>query len=300
MVPETRLVDAETFARLVGASDDAQLQRAFAPGSLSPHDAHLALLAAGRLRGAAAIRHLAFDSEIFGAKVARIVSATTTDGADLEALYQSAAAWARDTGHRQLVRSVDATRLPEAWALERTGFRLVDISVTLRHDLEPERLPAVEDDLTVRDATPEDVDILLLECATIFRNSYFYQDPFYTQAGADELHRRWLINCHRGGLADTILVGTVADRPVGFITCAVDRTSRTGHMALVGVHAEHRGRGIARKILAVALQWFRARATKVHVRTQAANRAVKIYERAGFYVHHADLTFTQWTTSPKR
>jgi ribosomal protein S18 acetylase RimI-like enzyme len=211
-------------------------------------------------------------------------------GDDLATLHREALAWARERGFRHLVCQLEASEIPAARALESAGYRLTDVVATFA------RAPAAfaASPLLVRAASDAEVELVADRCKAIFRAARFYTDPFYPPERADELHRRWILNCHRGGLADAFLVAVADGEVAGFSTCRLARPQLVGHMILLGVLPEFRRRGVGEALVGGTLRWFAERgAVEVRLRTQAVNQsAVNLYQRNGFRLARTELNFS--------
>lgn len=236
--------------------------------------------------GAARFDHLAFDSEIFQSKVARLSLLTASTEPQYAALLGAVLESASRQGFRHLTRRLDARGLQEVRSLERAGFYIVDVGVLFSlAKLEPQR------QVGARPVEPHEVEALVEHCGAVFGNSRFDNDAFFSKAGAVELHRRWIRNCC-SGRSDVVLI-PAADGPVGFITCAVPPGSDTGNIELLGVNERYRGRGLGKLLLSGALAWFSGRCAKVEVRTQLVNRgATAAYEAAGFTIAQGELIYS--------
>jgi GNAT superfamily N-acetyltransferase len=232
-----------------------------------------------------------FDSDALGVRIGRIVHASAPSVECFERLFAEVTRRAQYTGYEQVLRRTALSNLPEIWALEHSGFALMDVGVTFALRLTgPFDAPTYEG-LGIRRSTDEDiariVDVMVREPW----GSRYESDPAYDAARVRELRSRWLWNSHRGR-ADCVLVGEIEGRPAGYVTCRVDRDSNDGEIELVGTLAEFRGRHVASRVIAHALSWFSTRTRLVTVRTQATNvAAARLYEGAGFTLHSSDLTF---------
>ena len=126
---------------------------------------------------------------------------------------------------------------------------------------------------------------MVKKAGKIFTIDRFHSDPSLPREKSDQLYSEWVANSFRG-LADIVIVARNGDEPVGFITCKVGRVAsdfKYGVFDLVGVEPSEAGRGVGSALVHSALEWFATRVPSVYVGTQAANnRAVKLYERAGF------------------
>ncbi|MFO0612724.1 MAG: GNAT family N-acetyltransferase [Polyangiaceae bacterium] len=237
------------------------------------------------LGGSIAFEPVPFDTELFGFEVARVADCSAPTPEALVALHAAAVEKAAAAGYKHISRRVGATDYAEIVALERAGYMLLDVGVIFDHDLK-----GIEKGKWngARAATEKDVERVVAECAGIFRGSRYYHDPAFNDAGADELHRRWIWNCFKGR-ADVILV---LDDPTAFVTCAVDKKTGHGNIALFGVSPNGQGKGSGQRLLGASLSWFAEHATKVDVKTQATNyAAARMYEKGGFRLCKGELTY---------
>lgn len=251
----------------------------------------LGLLLEGGEPGALAFGPEPFDSAVFGLRIGRIVSASAQSAAAYRTLFAEVAARARTDGYDQILCRTGLDHLAEVWALERSGFELMDVGVTFARSLTGGFEAPAYEDLLVRPSTDDDIDRIVTAMVREPWGSRYESDPAYDPARVRELRSRWLWNSQRGR-ADVILVGVLDGQPAGYVTCRLDAGSGHGEIELVGTLPAFRGRRVASRVLAHALAWFSARATVVTVRTQATNiAAANLYESSGFTLRASDLTF---------
>jgi ribosomal protein S18 acetylase RimI-like enzyme len=176
-------------------------------------------------------------------------------------------------------------------------LRLMDLPVDMKHRLRdlPARAPLAPD-RSVRLGTPADVSAMRAMTRGAFNLTRFGVDPFFTQTQIDDFYATWATNLFTG-LADAVLVAEVDGQLAGFVA-AKRLASGQGRIPLVATASAFQRRGVARDLLAHTLGWFvDAGCTAAFVKTQATNYpAVALYERAGFTLDHAELTFTITTT----
>jgi GNAT superfamily N-acetyltransferase len=276
---------AEALAR-AEQSQAPQLLQALAEAAHSPSSSCVLLYDDAVLSGVAQVDHLVFDSEIFGGKVGRLSAAKASSAALYAPLLRRAVDLAQQGGLQHLTRRINARDIAEARALEGVGFRLVDTGVLFSRAVTAGAAPQ-----GVRPVGGNEIETLIENCASIFGNSRFSNDPFFDPAAAIELHRRWIRNCCTGR-ADVVFVPE-AEGPVGFVTCTVPQGTHYGNIELLGVDERFRGRHIGRRLIEGALAWFAQRVPRVEVRTQLINRAATtLYEGAGFKIIEGELTFS--------
>lgn len=227
---------------------------------------------------------LAFDAEHTGAPMARL---RLPDRALDPAEVRDAVASARAAGVHHVVATLDSARAADAAALADAGLRLVDVAI----DFSRPRGDATEAPDGVRLGTGDDADAVVEACATLFRRSRYYTDPFFRDEEADALHRAWVRNLF-GGRAEAVLVADGGDGPVGFCGMLVDAEASAGRIDLIAVAPHAAGQGWGGRLLRAARTWFDARCATSFVKTQAHNtRACGLYTRHGYTIHATDLTY---------
>ena len=228
------------------------------------------------------VEPLNWDSDFFGRKIGVLMGNLRSAEAVSAALDAAAAAGFVYIICRPSVDDAAAVR-----TLERAGFYLTDIGVTWSSEVEMYLRRAAPIVADARVAVASDVPRLSAEAMTLFRNSRFYHDPFFSADEADRLHAVWLANSVSGQAADAVWI--IPDS--GFVTCKLT-TGGVGEVALIGVWESRRGRGAGRALMTAAIAWFASRGVRtVHVKTQVKNlRAMNFYHRLGFDLRAMDMT----------
>lgn len=256
-------------------------------------------LAPDRLFGRVELRRLDWDTTFFGRKMGRL--ALTRPDATIDVLaseLRHALAEAADDGYAHVILRVPADHHRASQAAEQAGLRLVDVALDLCARA-PQRRAALVGP-TIRPATAEDVDALRRIAEDAFYLSRFTADPFFAQEQAAAFYRQWISNlCD--GLAATVLVAEASDEIAGFCACALEPREH-GRIPLIATSEAHRRQGVARALVEASLQWFGAAGCRsVYVKTQAANYpALTLYQRCGFVVDSAELTFSASLGPPTR
>jgi len=184
---------------------------------------------------------------------------------------------------------------------ESSGFRLVDVRVTLEH--RPTGLPAIHDPnpegVQLRLADADDAGRLGELAAVGFRGTRFYADPGLPDARCDDLYRVWMEQ-ECAGQADAVVVAELSGEIAGYLSYSVDENGTGATIGLVGVTAPCRGIGIGSLVLTEALSLLRGSGvTEVTVVTQARNvPALRLYERHGFLTLDTSIWFHKWYSVP--
>jgi ribosomal protein S18 acetylase RimI-like enzyme len=232
-----------------------------------------------------------FDSEMFGLEIGRIRAVQASSVAQYRILFDEVVSRAWATGYDQVLHRTAVANLQEIWALEASGFELMDVGVTFGQRVGPgTHRVGDHSDMRVAPATDNDVETIARIMPQQGWGSRFEAEPAYSAARVREFRTRWLINSYRGR-AQAFFVGSLDGEPAGYVTCLLDKAG-IGSIELVGTLPAFRGRGVALRVLEHALAWFSERTSLVTVRTQATNiGAAVLYERAGFTLHSSDITF---------
>ena len=170
------------------------------------------------------------------------------------------------------VSAADVARVAE---LERAGWSVVDVNVTLARDPGAETgSPA----WAVHRATAADRDPLLAIAENDYDVSRFHLDAEIPDPVARRIKHDWLGACLDGERGDHVLVADADSGPAGFL--AVLRTPDAQVIDLIAVRAAARGTGAGRALVAHLLA---ASDATVRVGTQIANvGALRFYEALGF------------------
>ena len=233
---------------------------------------------------------LDWDSSFFGRRIARIIS----NQLDTE-LLRSILMWCDTNGIDCLYFLGDPSDQRTITTAEDSGFRLVDIRVTLEKELKnglPQENQSV--DTLVRPSTLNDTPALRMIARSSHRDTRFYYDPNFPESQCDALYETWLEkSCN--GYADFVLVAEVGGKSVGYITCH-KLEDRKGQIGLVGVGDGYQGRDIGSCLVRESLIWLaEQRMDRVSVVTQGRNvKAQRLYQKNGFVTKEVQLWYHRW------
>jgi dTDP-4-amino-4,6-dideoxy-D-galactose acyltransferase len=240
--------------------------------------------------------YLDWDSEFFGRRIARVVGPRLT-----EKLIADIDSWCSLQSIECLYFLADSTDQRTARLAQETGFRFVDVRVTL--DVRSIKAcgpgdNAAGDSAThtmMRKAGEADIDALKVLARRSHRNTRFYYDGNFPVGRCDELYETWIEKSCRGW-AKNVLVATNHEEIEGYISCHVTGAG-SGQVGLVGVSEKAQGRGVGRALLANAIRWFCEEGVEVvSVVTQGRNvRAQRLYQRCGFTTRSVELWFHRWS-----
>jgi GNAT superfamily N-acetyltransferase len=233
------------------------------------------------------IKQLIWDSSLLKKKIGQLGS-IPAEKYRLESLLEKA----RSKGFSYVTCRLYSQQVNHTQILESLGFYLTDIGVTfeIRTDafLIKTRPCKVSAGLIVRKASRGDIPKLKKMATSLFSESRFYHDPFFSLREADAIFQSWVENSVIGNAADIVFY--IPDK--GFITCKKTR-AKTGGIKLIGVRKKNRSRGVGSMLMGRAMEWFKNNDIRsVTVRTQLKNiDGVNFYVKCGFSLKGYDMVY---------
>jgi methionyl-tRNA formyltransferase/GNAT superfamily N-acetyltransferase len=171
-------------------------------------------------------------------------------------------------------------------ALERKGFQLMDVSITL--GISSSDICSSENKSegeNVRSATVDDLPELREIARSNFRYSHFHMDNRISHGLSNDLFACWTENAVKGR-ASEVLVLELNEEILGFVTLNVNNHSQRemsiaiGELDLLVVKAKNQGKGLGSKLVMAGLNWFKSRVQFVETRTQLMNNfAINTFKR---------------------
>jgi dTDP-4-amino-4,6-dideoxy-D-galactose acyltransferase len=231
---------------------------------------------------------LDWDSDFFGFPIAR-VRGSTLDEASAARIDE----WCAESGVRCLYFLADGDALETAQVADAHGYRVVDVRLTLRHELDS--LPAAPPPVAVRDAGPADIPALMRVAARSHRDTRFSRDPGFDQDRCDTLYATWV----EAGIRDPerwALVAEIDGAPVGYQVISPAVGGGAAHMEILAVDEAHRGLGAGRSLLSTGLRRARSLgASAVETATQERNEAsLRVHLEVGFSQLRKEIWHHKW------
>lgn len=237
---------------------------------------------------------LPWDTEFFRCRIARVCG----DTLEPEQATQ-VDEWCRSNRVRCLYFLSRADAPATIQTAEQHGFGLVDIRVTLERVIVNSPAPFCPEppaDVSIRPVQPADLPTLQAMARVGHKETRFFSDSHFPRQRAEDFYSTWF-TLESQGRAQAVLVAVLAaNQPLGYISCHLETTGRTGQIGLVGVDPGFRGKGIGKTLVLAAMNWYRARgAEKVTVVTQGRNcGAQRLYQRCGFSSRDLQLWYHKW------
>jgi dTDP-4-amino-4,6-dideoxy-D-galactose acyltransferase len=229
---------------------------------------------------------LAWDSEFFGRRIAR-VAARGLEAGQQGALWD----WVRSEKIDCLYYLADAADTASVRAAEDAGFRLVDVRVTRVLENPP---PAPQAQGGIRAARAEDLPALRAIARVSHGDTRFFHDPKLPRERCEALYETWIERACEGR-ADHVWVAEERGAVAGYLACALVPDA-TGSIDLFAVAPERRGGGIGERLVRASLGWFAGQGCRqVRVVSQARNLpATRVYESTGFRTVSVELWYHLW------
>jgi dTDP-4-amino-4,6-dideoxy-D-galactose acyltransferase len=231
-----------------------------------------------------------WDSAFFGRRIGRLELERP-----VHADVAQAMAWAHEQALDCLYALVDADARDSVRALERHGFELMDVRLTLDRPV-GDRDDPPSAGIEIGEPRPGDRDDLLALARHSHRGTRFTEDPRFGAGRAGELYAAWLGNA-LDEVDALVLVPREAGRAGGYLTLHRLREP-VPHIGVLAVAPELQRRGVGRALVGEGLRRAAARgAARVSVVTQGGNAsAVRFYERCGFEARRSQLWYHRWFT----
>ncbi len=235
-------------------------------------------------------RHLEWDTAFFGYNIGRV----NVNRLTLESLAQIDA-WCDDVQIDCLYFLADSGDYETAWIANQNGFNYVDTRITWTLTMTHAPLLSTSEQ-AIRLGIPSDLPALKGIARTNHRDSRFYFDPVFPVERSNVLFETWIEKSLAGSLADTVLVITENDHPIGY--SAVQFTPLGGQINLIGVSPELRGQGVGTQLLRASLFHFWDRGLPhIDVVTQGRNLgAQRLYAKQGFIPSATSNWYHRWSS----
>jgi dTDP-4-amino-4,6-dideoxy-D-galactose acyltransferase len=231
------------------------------------------------------INELTWDSDFFKKKIGELKILTESQPAIEMAIKN-----AKDGNFKYIICKIKSQRTTLIKILESLGFYLSDIGVTWA--IETDKFLYKGKNSSIREsvqiATDKDIPMLKEMIKSLFLESRFYNDPFFSKEDADNLYQKWIENSVKGQIADIVFL--IPD--TGFITCKKS-TSNIVEIPLIGIIKDSRGKGVGTTLITESINWAETKGINlVSVRTQLRNlNAMNFYVKLGFYIKEYDIVF---------
>ena len=145
--------------------------------------------------------------------------------------------------------------------LEDIGFRIKDTQITYKHNLTNlDKKEIFNNEVTIREFKKSDTRILVQMAKNSFNNyGHYFKNNELDKERCLEVYEDWAFNtCTKKEVADKIIVASIDNEPVGYLSFKIYDDGPGKHYAAGGMGAvdlNHRGKNIFPKILKAGLDW---------------------------------------------
>lgn len=221
-------------------------------------------------------------SEIIERPAFRVVAGKVGSGPEIQTQVEEHAR--RQPGAFYFAK-VPCQQIATVRGLQSAGFFTCDTNVTLELSRPAQPGKPAPPGVGVRPYEGRDLEAVLDVAGSAFVFSRFHLDPEFPVSLAHLVKREWVRSSCQGRRGDRVFVGTVEDRPVGFLAAlTVEGEGRKSAVIdLIGVGERHRGLRIGSALVEAFVDHYKTGCDSLLVGTQVANApSVRLYERMGF------------------
>jgi len=234
-------------------------------------------------------RGLDWDSKLLNKKIAQLEYVFYRDHINAEKIIEKIIQKTAAENYEYLFCRIYKIEQVLYDTLSQMGFKKIVTNITL--NTEPEERNISGDNkcnFNVRPFKNKDIDNIKKIASYAFMYDRFHKEPFFNKNKVNMLYSEWAKNdCI--SRADEVIVALDGERPVGFISLVIDDESKKnlplgiGHISLIALSDNYRGKGLGKILVNRALNWFYNKVDIVEVGTQKENKpAVNLYKSCGF------------------
>jgi dTDP-4-amino-4,6-dideoxy-D-galactose acyltransferase len=230
---------------------------------------------------------LAWDTDFFGVRIARVKGETLTP-----ARVAEIDAWCGRENIACLYFLASAEDPQTARLAEENGFGLMDVRLTFERSLEGFK-PDAGKFAQVEMARPADLPELRKLARISHNNTRFYFDGRFPRERCDDLYERW-ISVAIEGQAQAVFVARASGSVIGYVTC--HNEAKESRIGLIAVSESDAGSGWGSRLVQRSLAWAAEnRYPVMSVVTQGRNIAAqRLYQRQGFRTRSLYLAYHRW------
>ena len=234
------------------------------------------------------IKKLEWDTNFFKKKMGVLIFDEVSENSLAKDLEE-----ARNKNYKYIVCQLKSPQILTINILEKYKFYLSDIGINWKMKVDEYLCMAKKRGSTCHvkpcKAGVKDIPELQKMVKSMFPNSRFYSDPFFSHKEADILHIVWIENSVLGKAAD--IVFHIPSK--GFVTCKKNE-DKIGEIILIGVEDRWRRNNIGKNLMDSSVYWFSDNGIRtIKIKTQLKNvGAINFYRKLGFAIDGYDMTFS--------
>jgi len=253
-----------------------------------------------------ALKHLDFDSDIFGHKMGRLECLYLKGEGITPSPLNEILAYSSENNYDFIDVSINTQESHLIPVLSDTMFRFTGTVVTYGIDLSKWKRPAgKEQGLRIRDIQKQDYQDVFRIAEDSFSDkannlNRFIIDGRLKDSSIALLYRRWTENCISGRRAQKVLVADIDGKTVGFIACNVhdidEAGLKIGDIPLNAVDRNYRQKGIYKELVLSAFEWFSNQGIGyVEIKTQITTVVPQyVWQKNGGKLVKSEYNFHKW------
>lgn len=234
------------------------------------------------------------DTARFGIPIAKINDETALHEDMLRAL--------RDAGVRMIISRVNSSNIALINRLETKGFRIKDVQLTWRFDLNKQEIhhDYLNPDIEVREATEHDIPALQQVAASCFWNyGHYFADERLDKESCIEVYRDWTARAVRDkNVAEKFLVACNKDSIAGMLFMGLKATGGDSFAfaGLGAVSPDYRGGNVFSTLVIKSLEWGKLghQTWQEHNVLHVNFPVNRVFSKLGFRIYKSETTLHCW------
>jgi hypothetical protein len=234
------------------------------------------------------------DTARFGMRIAKID--------DESALHEQMLHKLRDAGVKMIISRVDSSKIALINRMEAMGFRIKDVQLTWRFDLNKQAIhhDFLNPGIVVREATVEDIPALQQVAALCFWNyGHYFADDRLDRATCIEVYKDWTARAVRDKcVAEKFLVACSRDAIMGMLFMGLKMAGSDSFAfgGLGAVNPEYQGGNIFSTLVIRSLEWGKMENQTWQEHNVLHNNfpVNRVFSKLGFRLYKSEATLHCW------
>lgn len=243
--------------------------------------------------GFALVIFLQWDSKIFGFKIGRIEFLLKfMNNFQRYGFLNNIIKDCRNKRYRHLNCRLGIKDFETLWLLEKLGFNVADIQLTLSTSDAFKDMPKLSHGrlAIIRKAAKDDLKYLKVFVKGAFTDTRFVVDSRYPPRKVDRLYYEWIKNSiFNVDQRVFVALDKNTKRLIGVSICNISPNSKKilkfkiGSIDLIAINKDYRNQGLGQSLIKFCLNWLKKKVDRVEIRTQVSNiPAIAAFMKGGF------------------
>jgi hypothetical protein len=153
-----------------------------------------------------------------------------------------------------ITASIPAEQIQTSLLLQRAGFYVIDIALSVRYDNLQDILQNKSQRLSLTPATPSEMSLLVDMAGVSFRHGRYHLDPCFPVPLADQRYKDWLNRCLQADNPQQVLTAKVDKAICGF--SVVEYKDSKGYLHLHAMDSKWHGQKLGREMIMQSLRFL--------------------------------------------